>query len=541
MEFKNPDCYDQHTKREICLRYTKCNLCGIQFSVKDNTRDGREGHKCDESFCRQCHQWHPKTENCLIKKLTLRPKRAYRIVAYDFECSQDKEVGRTKENEKITQHVPNFISAYITCSRCVDEGTWQQQTDCEVCGKVRSLSWATFDFNFPDVQEKITTDNPLKSFAEWFISLNPRYKTYAYAHYAGRYDMHFLFGQFVKLRQDDYIPLPQIIKNGNKIMQMKLPKSKDNPETIFRDSYNIMPVKLAALIKAFGLNIIDKQYFPHLFNKPSNYNNPLPHLPPSNDYLPETMKTADRQKFMDWYNRNYNTPFDLKEKLPEYCSNDVSILIHALIEMRQKFFKISARPNKTPLDILADCMTIASAAIQLWSMNYMGDNQVAIVPERGYSTEDTQSVIAIKYLAWFGFMHKCKVQTAESSRGEYRLKRPNGREYKLDGFVRRPGHPRGDLALEVNGCIYHACPTCYPFKDTPLLKNRKTGADITAGELRAKDEERLDYITEFMEVKVIWTCEIEAQLKTNKQMARFFKGYRVPGPLKIRKAYTGGR
>jgi hypothetical protein len=423
----------------------------------------------------------------------------------------------------------------------VDERIWQQQTDCDICGNVRTLSWAPFDFNFPDVQQKITTEDPLKSFTEWFISLNPRYKTYAYAHYGGRYDMHFLLGEFLKLRQDDYIPLPEVIKNGNKIMQMKLRKTKDNPETIFRDSYNIMPVKLAALIKAFGLNIIDKQYFPHLFNKASNYNNPLPHLPPIKDYFPETMKTADRQKFMDWYNRNYNTPFDLKEKLPEYCLNDVNILIHALIEMRQKFIKISARPNKTPIDIIADCMTIASAAIKLWSMNYMGDNQVAIVPERGYDSEDTQSVTALKYLAWFGFKNKCKVQTSESSRGEYRLKRPNGRSYQIDGYIRRPGHPRGDLALEVHGCVYHACPTCYPFKDTPLLKNRKTGADITAGELRAKDEERQKYISEHMELKVVWTCEIEAELKINKQMARFFKGYRVPGPLKIRDSFTGGR
>jgi hypothetical protein len=302
-----------------------------------------------------------------------------------------------------------------------------------------------------------------------------------------------------------------------------------------------MPVKLAALIKAFGLNIIDKQYFPHLFNKPANYNNVLPHLPPCNDYFPKNMKAGEKKKFMEWHNANFNTAFDLKEKLPEYCCNDVNILIHSLIEMRQKFIEISGKHNKSPIDILADCSTIAGAAIKLWAMNYLGDNQVAIVPERGYNSEDNQSVIALKYMAWFGFQNKCKVQTAESSRGEHRVKRPNGKDYQIDGFIRRPGNPRGDLALEVNGCVYHACPTCYPFKDTPLLKDRKTGADITAGQLRAKDEERLAYIREHMEVKVVWTCEIEEELKRNRQMARFFKGYRVPGPIKIRDAFVGGR
>jgi hypothetical protein len=302
-----------------------------------------------------------------------------------------------------------------------------------------------------------------------------------------------------------------------------------------------MPVKLAALIKAFGLNIIDKQYFPHLFNKSLNYNNVLPHLPPCNDYFPMTMKKPEKKKFMEWHNANFNTQFDLKEKLPEYCTNDVNILIHALIQMRQKFKEISAKHNKTPIDILSDCMTIASAAIKLWAMNFLGENQVGIVPERGYNPEDKQSVIALKYMAWFGFMNKCKVQTAESSRGEHRVKRHNGKDYQVDGYVRRPEHPRGDLALEINGCIYHGCPTCYPSNDTPLTKDRSTGADKTAGQLRAEYEERLAYIREYMEVKVVWTCEIESELKTNKQMARFFKGYRVPGPINVREAYTGGR
>lgn len=64
---------------------------------------------------------------------------------------------------------------------------------------------------------------------------------------------------------------------------------------------------------------------------------------------------------------------------------------------------------------------------------------------------------------------------------------------------------------------------------------------MTAGDLRAKDKERISYIQQNLEIKIIWTCEIERDLKTNVEMRNFFRGYRIPGPIRVRDAFFGGR
>lgn len=95
--------------------------------------------------------------------------------------------------------------------------------------------------------------------------------------------------------------------------------------------------------------------------------------------------------------------------------------------------------------------------------------------------------------------------------------------------------------LKCKNFRYHGCPECFPDDDDIINKDHSTNKTLTAGDLRAKDKERLDYISQFMEVQVIWTCQIEEELKENAEMRKFFKGYRVPGPIRIRDAFFGGR
>ena len=82
---------------------------------------------------------------------------------------------------------------------------------------------------------------------------------------------------------------------------MTVPRSKFNPEIIFRDSYNFVSQKLDSLVKAFNLPIPTKAYFPHAFNKAANYNTILPTLPPKDDYYYMNMKPDDKTKFEAWY------------------------------------------------------------------------------------------------------------------------------------------------------------------------------------------------------------------------------------------------
>jgi G:T-mismatch repair DNA endonuclease (very short patch repair protein) len=484
----------------------------------------------------------------MIAPLRLKQRKPYRMIVYDFECTQDEEanIGQKKR----FRHKPNFISATIICTECIDKGCWDKTlppNGCDICGEHRTMTWAPFEFQGTEVCKKVTTDNPLKSFVEWLLfEQESRYKSICFAHYGGRYDMTFILGELLRQRrQNEFIPLPELILNGSKMYEMKVKKGKQNPEIWLRDSYNLMPIALSGLVKAWGLQISEKQHFPHMFNRMRNLNNVLPHLPPKEDYLMDQMKKEQLEKFLKWYEdpSNYNTVFDLKDKLPEYCCSDVQILTHSLVALRKEFFAVSL-PNKFKnpakgsigIDILHDSMTIASACIKHWAMNYVKEDELAIIREQGYDNPDTQSNIALKWLAWFGKTNRVNVQTAESPEGEHRVKRADGGvDYRVDGFVRRPGHPRGDLALEVNGCRYHGCRRCYPDDSQQLTR------DKTAGQLRAKDQDRLRLLRQQMEVKVVWTCDIERELSRDVEMRKFFRGYRCPSPIRIRDSFYGGR
>jgi len=88
-----------------------------------------------------------------------------------------------------------------------------------------------------------------------------------------------------------------------------------------------MSVPLSALPKTFDLPIEEKQFFPHLYNRRENLPVHLPHLPPKEDYLYDSMKPSKRAEFLEWYESNNNEGFDLNEKLAEYCCSDVKILL----------------------------------------------------------------------------------------------------------------------------------------------------------------------------------------------------------------------
>jgi hypothetical protein len=79
------------------------------------------------------------------------------------------------------------------------------------------------------------------------------------------------------------------------------------------------------MVKTFDLiNVEEKHFFPHLFNKVANLNVELPHLPPPADYLFSSMKPAKKEAFDRWYSVAKTEPFCLREALASYCTSDVS-------------------------------------------------------------------------------------------------------------------------------------------------------------------------------------------------------------------------
>ena len=125
--------------------------------------------------------------------------------------------------------------------------------------------------------------------------------------------------------------------------EMKVPQTAQNPEVIFRDSFNLLPNALAVLVSTFDLDVEEKPFFPYLANHPDNYDKIMPTLPPKEDYLCGGMKPEKKKEFDAWYEENKNEGFFLNEALASYCMNDVDILISALIKFRDEFYKVSYR------------------------------------------------------------------------------------------------------------------------------------------------------------------------------------------------------
>nr|CAD2193091.1 unnamed protein product [Meloidogyne enterolobii] len=128
--------------------------------------------------------------------------------------------------------------------------------------------------------------------------------------------------------------------------EMKIQKTSHSSELIFRDSFNLMPMALAGLIPAFGLEVEEKPFFPYLSNCPTNYGIRMQTLPPKEDYLCGGMKPSKRREFDAWYEQHQNDSFFLNEALASYCMNDVDILMSALIKFRAEFYNVSKREGQ---------------------------------------------------------------------------------------------------------------------------------------------------------------------------------------------------
>jgi hypothetical protein len=247
---------------------------------------------------------------------------------------------------------------------------------------------------------------------------------------------------------------PDIIRQGTKLMELRVKKKGIVPDTRFIDTYNIMPVALAKLPATFELQIEGKEWFPHLYNKRENLGVRLPHLPSCDDYMYKSKKQTDKEAFEKWYEEHRNEEFFLDEKLAEYCCNDVRILAHAVVRMRQYFMEISKG-----IDIFRTSITIASACMRHFRTNHLKRNRLALVRESGYEKHYRQSTLALKFLKYYAHHRQLDLRYADSVKGEYFHVDDEGGGAYLDGYYEHKGER---VAIEVNGCFFHGCPSCFP-------------------------------------------------------------------------------
>ena len=138
---------------------------------------------------------------------------------------------------------------------------------------------------------------------------------------------------------------------------------------IFKDTFHYWMCPLSTLPKTFGLDVQDKGYFPHLFTTRKNLDRKLMRMLEKRFYQPKFMKVVKRKKFEAWYMQqatidqqlNESTVrFHLRDKVLEYCTNDVRILTEASLKFRQIFM------DKTGLDVFAAASTCAGLATTIW-------------------------------------------------------------------------------------------------------------------------------------------------------------------------------
>jgi len=148
----------------------------------------------------------------------------------------------------------------------------------------------------------------------------------------------------------------KVIYNGSKIMYMEVAKGL---HIRVLDSLNFLPMKLAALPKAFGLTELCKGYFPHFFNKRENqlYVGPYPG---SEAYGVNYMSASDRASFLEWHEvkTSSGAVFDFRKELEMYCRSDVDILRRACLQFRKLMLEAAEVDPFQYVTIASVCMGI---------------------------------------------------------------------------------------------------------------------------------------------------------------------------------------
>nr|CAD2208735.1 unnamed protein product [Meloidogyne enterolobii] len=537
--------YDNKKKhRQTCV--AKCPRCcgmGPDFPCKETETFQETCLNCNNIFrnpaCYKRHKdkgickiFNRRDEQCFVQPIVPKHTQSYLMVVFDFECELITSSKNTNDisshDENYQLHHVNCVSAMLLCSNCMRNNNWNDKYTgaCKTCGPgiPRMRSWTGANY-----------ENPLREFLEWIIfGLDNKRtgRTIAISHYGGfvlkyfyfnisrRYDMHLLLGELIK----HFGIEPNITRTGNKLYEVLIKKKKGiYPYISFRDSFNWMMLKLDQLPKALGLEIDEggKSFFPHGWNFNKNMDVLLKGLPSKKYYYPDTMGKQRRKDFEEWYDLHKDQSFLLCEQIVEYCEQDVRILTHALVKLQRLFFELATEPSKRD-DVLVSSMTLASACLRHFCINYLKSNQIGIIPDNGYHKDTNYSAISIKFIKWLEYKTGHRIQNRHSAEGEHRITVSNGSVLRLDGFIKEK-----NIAIEFLG-LYRPHEICLNGK-TALYNNDNLN-------------ERINLLkNEHIRTYTFWECEVIKALEDNPQMALFFDELPDIGPLFPQDAFHGGR
>ena len=247
--FSNPECYQEHKSNGVCAASTTCEECSRWLPSSS------ANHNCTTSTtCPYCKKNHTDKEGCFVTPSEGKTVSQWRYILYDFETFQDKST----TDEVTKQHKVNYAVAMSFCSNCSDDF-------CDSCSKVHHFSG-------------LQGDDALREFCLWATSDPLNHNATFIAHNGSGYDSHFILEYLVREGNT-----PDLIMQGGKILSMTVAGIK----TRFIDSLSFITMPLSDFSKTFDIPDMVKGTFPHLFNKPENYQYTGP-LPPLEYYSPES-------------------------------------------------------------------------------------------------------------------------------------------------------------------------------------------------------------------------------------------------------------
>ena len=149
-------------------------------------------------------------------------------------------------------------------------------------------------------------------------------------------------------------------------------------------------------------------------------------LPDSWYYDPGNMKDSKRADFYKWYTQQQGKQFDFKKELLEYCRSDVDILCKACLKFEELLDQVT---GVKPFNV---AITIASTVMHIFRRNFMQPKTIALISPSGFDRKETQSVSALRWLAWVGHSEDRYIQHARNM-GEKTI-RVGAKTYKVDGY-----------------------------------------------------------------------------------------------------------
>ena len=301
----------------------------------------------------------------------------------------------------------------------------------------------------------------------------------------------------------------------------------------FIDSLCFLPMSLASFASTFNLTEVKKGFFPHLFNTRENQQY-VGRIPDIEFFDPDGMMPEKKEELRNWHNEQVqrNAVFDFKQEIVHYCKSDVNLLKQGCIKFQEEF------ASQAGFNPMVESLTIASACNLYWRKKHLVPNTIAVEPVRGWRGAKTnQSLEALQWLYWEEHILPKQGATADRIRhvrngGEQTI-RTSTNLYFVDGY-----DATTKTVYEFNGCIFHGCPSCYPNRG---VRNYAT-PDRTVEELyQATLSKRMNMLRAGYNVKEIWECQWQHELKTNATVKHFLSSFDLVPPLEPRDAFFGGR